>query len=70
MAWMKSWGMKHTGIWHGWSAGGQEEVLEEWMKSWGVGGGVGGVDEELGAGRGVGGVDGELWGGRRCWLHR
>jgi len=37
VVWMKSWG--------------QEEVLVEWMTSCGLGGGAGGMVEELGGGR-------------------
>ena len=36
--------------------GKRREGLEAWMKSWGVGGGDGGMNEEL-------------QGGRRCWWH-
>ena len=44
---------------------GWEEVLVAWMKNWEVGGGDGGMDEELGAGGDDGGMDEELQGGRR-----
>ena len=37
------------------------------MTSCGLGGGAGGLDEELGAGEGAGGVDKELWVGRTSW---
>ena len=38
-------------------------MLDAWMKSLGAGGGVIGVDEE------VGGMNEELGGGRNCWWY-
>ena len=51
VAWMKSWGVGR-GVLVAWmKSWGREEVLVSWMKSWGVGGGDGGMVEELQGGR-------------------